>query len=206
MNDLEFKKAISHLQKDRILKQIIENNEQPVFSQEVNIYLDILDSIVSQQLSVKAAATIFKRFVAIFTTPIPQPVEILSKTEEELRSVGLSYQKIKYIKSLAQAIQDETLIIENLTKLTDEEVIVELTKIKGIGRWTAEMILIFSLGRLDVFSLGDLGLRNAVAKAYNIDRDDLKTIEEISQQWSPHRSLAARYLWKSLNNLPKNEK
>jgi DNA-3-methyladenine glycosylase II len=206
MTEADLKIAIAHLQKDKILSEIIITNEQPIFSREINVYLDILDSIVSQQLSVKAAATIFKRFLAVFSTPIPIPEEILAKSEAELRAVGLSYQKIKYVKSLAQAVKDKTLIIENLAKLSDEAVIAELTKIKGIGRWTAEMILIFSLARQDVFSLGDLGLRNAVARAYGVDRDDLKAIEKISQQWSPHRSLASRYLWKSLNNLPKNEK
>lgn len=198
--------ALNHLKKDPVISQLIEKLDEPIPAQEVNLYLDILDSIVSQQLSVKAAATIFKRFIALFSSPVPSPQEILQKSDEELRSAGLSYQKIKYIKSLAQAIQDKSLDLEKLKSLSDEEVIVELTKIKGIGRWTAEMILIFSLQRQDVFSVGDLGLRTAVATLYNVNREDLKTIEEISKSWSPYRSLASRYLWKSLDNMPKEKK
>lgn len=101
---------------------------------------------------------------------------------------------------------DKSLDTEKIKKLQDEEVIIELTKLKGVGRWTAEMILIFSLRRPDVFSIGDLGLRNAVSLHYKVKRDNLKKIEEISKNWSPYRSYAARLLWRSLNNKPLVEK
>jgi DNA-3-methyladenine glycosylase II len=119
-----------------------------------------------------------------------------------LRAVGLSTAKTKYVKSLAQAIEERSLDLEDLRTKSDEEVITELIKIKGIGRWTAEMFLIFTLHRTDVFSVGDLGLRTAVARLYTIDRDNLSEIQKISEQWSPYRSFAARYLWKSLDNEP----
>jgi DNA-3-methyladenine glycosylase II len=195
--------ALNHLRQDAILATIIAKYELETNTQEVDVYLDILDAIVSQQLSVKAAATIFKRFKELFSQPIPPVNEILAMPEEKMRSAGLSFQKIKYVKAFAQALYDKTLDLESLKNLSDEDVITELTKVKGIGRWTAEMILIFSLKREDIFSLGDLGLRNAVARLYDISRDDLKQIEDISKKWAPHRSLASRYLWKSLENTPK---
>jgi DNA-3-methyladenine glycosylase II len=119
-----------------------------------------------------------------------------------LRAVGLSYAKAKYVKSVCEHALSGDVDFEGMRNLPDEEIIAELIKIKGVGRWTAEMFIMFSLNRPDVFSLGDLGLRNAVAKLYNVDRDDLAAIEKISQKWKPYRSLASRYLWKSLDNAP----
>ncbi len=190
--------ALNHLQQDVILAPILAKYEIETNTQEFDVYLDILDAIVSQQLSLKAAATIFKRFKELFSQSVPPINEILAMPDQEMRTAGLSFQKIKYVKSFAQALQDKTLDLDSLKDLSDEEVITELTKVKGIGRWTAEMILLFSLKREDVFSVGDLGLRNAVARLYGIDREDLKQMEEISKKWAPHRSLASRYLWKSL--------
>lgn len=194
------KKALVHLKKDKRLKEIIEKYEIPVWNTKANLFEDITESIINQQLSGKAAATIFNRFKLLFKNKFPEPKQILKMPDEKIRECGISYPKIKYIKGICQAITDKSLNIEKVSKLSDEEVIAELTKLKGIGRWTAEMILIFSLKRPDVFSTGDLGLRTAVSKIYKIERENIKEIEKLSLKWSPFRSLAARYLWMSLNN------
>ncbi len=165
-----------------------------------NLFVDIVSSIVSQQLSVKAADTIWKRFELLFPHKKVTEVALVGLSDQTIRDVGCSFPKIKYMKGLAQMIIDNELDLAGLVHMSDEEVISELTKVKGIGRWTAEMILIFSLARQDVFSIGDLGLRNAISNLYGVDRDDLSAITKLSEAWSPNRSLACRYLWKSLDN------
>lgn len=160
----------------------------------------LVEAIVSQQLSVKAADTIFFRFVALFGK-FPKPEQILKMKESKLREVGLSYQKISYIKDLATKVLSKDLKLNTLSRLDNEAVITELVKVKGIGRWTAEMFLMFSLLRPDVFSSGDLGLRNAIIKLYKLKKPPTeKQLERITKKWSPHRTTASRYLWKSLNN------
>jgi len=193
--------AIKHLRQDPVLSCIIDNYTISSPKPSTNLFRDLLEAIVSQQLSNKAAATIFDRFLTLFPKEkTPRPEEILKLSDETLRSCGLSRQKTSYLKSLAEEIVSNKLVLENLHLLSDEAVISSLTTVKGIGRWTAEMFLIFSLGRQDTFSLGDLGLRAAVAKLYGVDREDKIKIEAISQIWSPYRSLACLYLWKSLEN------
>lgn len=191
-------KAFSHLKKDPILKAIIE--ETVVFENKTNfdLFVAITRNIIGQQLSGKAANTILERFKKVVVSVTPE--KVLALPDQKLRDVGMSWAKVKYVKSLSEAVLNKSLDLEKIKTLQDEEVIIELTKVKGIGRWTAEMILIFHLNRPDVFSLGDLGLRTAVAKLYKIDRNNLKKIAKISAKWSPHRSLASRYLWKSLDN------
>ena len=215
----EHKKALAHLKKDPILRKIIKEYQIEELDGETDVFQDLIESIINQQLSGKAAATIFGRFKSLFKRKtFPAPQQILKVSDEEIRKCGISFSKIKYIKGLCQSIIKKELNIKKLTELSDEEVIVELTKIKGIGKWTAEMILIFSLKRLDVFSAGDLGLRTAVSRlykrefessalkrkfsssAYKVQREDKKKIEEISKRWSPYKSLAARLLWRSLDN------
>lgn len=209
LSKLIHKKAIIHLSKDKKLKLIIEKYELPDWEAESDLFADLVESIINQQLSGKAAATIFGRFRKLFTRSIssgqeaktfPKPKDILKVPDEKMRACGISYSKIKYIKGLCEAIVKKELDLKNLSNLQDEEVIIELTKLKGVGRWTAEMILIFSLRRPDIFSTGDLGLRTAVSKIYKIDREDRIKIEKLSKKWSPHRSLASWYLWKSLEN------
>lgn len=202
------KKALAYLKKDKKLKDVIEKYDFPNWEKESDLFKDLIESIINQQLSGKVAATIFGRFKKLFThsvtsgqdTKFPSPKQILKIPDEKIRECGISYPKIKYIKGLCQAVVDKTLDINNLSNLKDEKVIIELTKIKGIGRWTAEMILIFSLKRADIFSVGDLGLRTAVSRLYKVDREDKIKIEKISKKWSPHRSLASWYLWRSLEN------
>ena len=195
-------KAIVQLSRDPVMKQLIEKYELPGWDYEGDLMYELIDAIIGQQLSVKAAAAIRQRFYDLWPQK-PTPAQILKKNDDELRALGFSYAKARYVKSICQAVIDKTVDFESLRGRSDEEIISELIKIKGVGRWTAEMFIMFSLGREDVFSLGDLGLRNAVAKLYGVERDDLKAIEKISEKWKPYRSLASRYLWKSLENTPK---
>jgi len=196
---LDHKKAIKHLSKDPVIKKLIKTHGELKFDGEVNLLSDIIESIVNQQLSEKAGATIWGRFKALFNSKtFPDPNEVLKTSDEKIRKCGLSYSKIKYIKGVCEALVKNEISLEKLGEQTDEEVINELVRLKGVGKWTAEMILMFSLKRPDVFSLGDLGLRTAVSKLYKVDRNNIKKIEKISLNWSPYRTIAARYLWKSL--------
>lgn len=183
---------------DPIIQKLIDQYGELNWRESRDLFEDLIDAIISQQLSNKASETIFNRFKALFGKAFPTPKQVLEISNEKLRGAGLSNSKVNYIKILAEFLDTKKLILENLKQLGDEAVIAELTKVKGIGRWTAEMILIFSLRRPDVFSLGDLGLRKAVSKLYNVDINDLKKIEEISIRWKPERSKVSRYLWKSL--------
>lgn len=186
--------------KDKVLLELIEKYPAPQFIDKSDkLYQSLIDAIIGQQLSIKAADTILARFVNLFAPKtFPDPDDILAMDIEKLRSAGISYAKISYIKAIAQAFKDKAINIEKIKLMSDEEVIVELTKIKGVGRWTAEMILIFTLNRPDVFSVGDLGIRRAIEKLYNIT--DPKEMVLLAESWSPHRSTACWYLWRSLEN------
>ena len=174
------------------------------------LFQDLVESIISQQLSTKAANTIYSRFLELFgknphkkrdgSTEFPTPEEILKMDTEKLRGAGMSYSKAGYVKNIAQAFKDGNLDVKKIEKMSDEEVIKELTKIKGVGKWTAEMILIFTLNRPDVFSLGDAGLKRAIKNLYKLEKE--AEILELAAKWSPKRSLACWYLWKSLDNEP----
>jgi len=208
--DVNLKKNIS----DPVLRKLIKKCPKPIFEdRSERLFERLVETIISQQLSIKAADTIFERFVKLFrkrdsssllqkdkekVIAFPSAKEVLKMKDEKIRSAGISFRKISYIKGIAQAFLDEKIIIKELKKLSDEEVIIKLTELKGIGKWTAEMILIFSLQRPDVFSVGDLGLRRAIEKLYGIS--DFKEILKLSESWKPYRSLASWYLWRSLEN------
>ena len=195
------KQAPFHLAKDLVMKGLIEKHAPPVWEKPQDLFAAIIRNIIGQQLSGGPARIILQRFIDLFKTDkFPTPKQILSAPDQKIRNCGLSWAKVKYVKELSRMVENGELDLIKVQKLPDEQVIAELTRVKGIGRWTAEMILIFHLQRPDVFSLGDLGLRSAVAKLYKIDRNNLKKIEKISLKWKPYRSLASRYLWKSLDN------
>jgi DNA-3-methyladenine glycosylase II len=162
----------------------------------------LLKSIIYQQLSGKSANAIFKRFLDYYDGKVPKPDQIIETPDELFRTkIGLSYKKIEYIKDLSSRISTKTLDLSLLSALSDEEIIAELIKVKGIGRWTAEMFLIFTLGRQDVMPLGDLGVKKAIQKLYNLSyMPDSQYISKISSSWRPYRSIATWYLWKSLSN------
>lgn len=162
-------------------------------------FVALCDEIVSQQLSIKVAEVIFTRFKALFPKETITVSGVLSLSHEQMRAVGMSNAKVKYIKDLALKVFNNEVILEKLPELADEAVISELTKIKGIGRWTAEMFLMFTLGRENIFSHGDLGLKNAMKKLYKLEDPTKEEIEKITQKWSPYRTYACRILWNSLD-------
>ncbi len=195
-------KIKSHFKKvDPILFKMIGkielvNRELPKSDQ---YFEELCDSIISQQLAGKAAETIFNRFKALFPKGKITSAKTLRLKDEDLRKVGLSRAKATYIKDLALRVENGELDLAKLQTMADEEIIDELVKLKGIGRWTAEMFLMFTLGREDIFSTGDLGLNNAIVKLYGLkDKPTKVYLEELSFKWSPYRSLACRILWKSL--------
>jgi DNA-3-methyladenine glycosylase II len=167
-------------------------------------YGALVRSIAGQQLSVLAARAIYGRLTARFGDRPPTPAEILADDPEELRAAaGFSRAKVGYLRSLAEHVISGELELERLDELSDEQVIAELTAVKGLGVWTAHMFLMFHLERPDVLAVGDLGIRRAIELAYGLDSlPDAATIERIAEPWRPHRTLACRYLWRSLANEP----
>lgn len=160
----------------------------------------LIQSIISQQLSIKVAPIIFQRFLNLFGGSFPANHKILSIETEQLRSCGLSLQKAKYIQNIANFFSEQKLNNEFFYTLSDEEIIQTLTQIKGVGRWTVEMVLIFCLGREDVFSVGDYGIQVAMKKIYNINKEKKeleKKMLKIAENWRPFRSYASLYLWAS---------
>ena len=188
--------------KEPIMQSLAKQYPAPQFDDHSSSLMQyMMRSVISQQLSVKAASTIYERFLNLFETePFPKAEAILKMEDEKIRSAGLSYAKISYIKSIADAFLSNLINQKKIKKQSDEEVIQELIQIRGIGRWTAEMVLIFALQRPDVFSIDDLGVRNAITKLYGIT--DRKEMIKLSEQWKPHRSSACWYLWRSLQNTP----
>lgn len=201
-----FKKAADYLQAhDTILGDVIKNAPLPAYVPHKNYYQELVESIISQQLSVKAAATILKRFKELFSTDFPSPEDILATDIEDLRGVGLSRQKASYIKDLAGRVLDGSVQFAHLDSLTNQEIIDELVQIKGVGVWTVHMFLLFCMGRLDVLPTGDLGIKNGIHKLYALPEkpsaDDIATIA-IDNHWHPYESIASWYVWHSLDNKP----
>lgn len=165
-------------------------------------YLALLQSIISQQLSVKAAQTIYGRFCALFPGQIPSPDFLLKKSVMTLRRAGLSRSKAYTIQEVARLKLERGLHPEDLQRKTDEEIIKELTQVRGVGVWTAQMLLIFSLNRADVFPVQDVGIQNAMKQLYKLGpsgRGLQADMEKICQRWIPWRSVACRYLWRWLH-------
>ncbi|MDQ6811797.1 MAG: DNA-3-methyladenine glycosylase, partial [Actinomycetota bacterium] len=167
-------------------------------------YGALVRAIVGQQLSVHAARAIYARLITRFGDRPPTPAEILGDDPEELRAAaGLSRAKVAFLRSLAEHVICGELDLERLDELSDDAVIAELVAVKGLGEWSAHMFLMFQLERPDVLPVGDLGIRRAIERAYALDGlPDPATIERIAEPWRPHRTLACRYLWRSLRNEP----
>ena len=166
-------------------------------------YGALLRAIVGQQLSTKAARTIYLRVIDLFGGRTPTPQQLLDAAEADLRGAGLSGRKVEYVQDLARHVLSGELELERLEELGDEQVIEEIVAVRGLGRWTAEMFLIFHLQRPDVLSGGDLGIRKAIQIEYGLEQ--MPTPQEVverSEIWSPHRSLASLYLWESLAAVP----
>ena len=190
---------IQHLIKDKRLKKIIELQEPYVLGKQKNVYLHLCNSIMSQQLSTKVAAVFHQRFLNLYKGKNPTTVQIASTPFETLRSIGLSNAKANYVLNVCNFFIDEKITDAKLHKMENEELIKYLSQIKGVGQWTVEMILMFTLGREDIFAVDDLGIQQAICKLYKIDAVDKKTMKEkmllISAKWSPYRTYACRYLW-----------
>jgi len=201
----ELERGVEHVRAhDALLAPLIVTHGLPTFKPHGNYYQELVESIISQQLSVKAAATIAGRFVDLFGH-FPTPEEILEKDFDELRSVGLSGQKTGYIRDLAQHVIEGKVRFDHLDTLTNEEIITELTDVKGIGEWTVHMFLMFCMGRLDVLAYGDLGIRTGIMRLYQLDAlPDKKAAEHIAEvnAWQPYASIACWYIWKVLDNEP----
>jgi DNA-3-methyladenine glycosylase II len=166
-------------------------------------YGALLRAIVGQQLSTKAARTIFLRVCDLFGGSTPSPEQLLEASEEDLRGCGLSGRKVEYVRDLAVHVLDGELELDRLDDLSDEEAIAELVAVRGLGQWTAEMFLLFHLERPDVLSGGDLGIRKAIQIEYGLkEMPAPQRVLEIGEPWRPHRSLASLYLWESLASVP----
>lgn len=190
----------SHLQKDPVLKPIVEQIVLPQLYFQDNVFKELTESIISQQLSTKVAATITKRFHLLLGTDYPTPEDVLDKETEEKRSIGLSYQKVGYMDNIARFWLEHNLTSVKWSEVPDEEIMKLLTQIKGVGKWTVEMVLIFSLLRKDIFPYDDLGIRQQMVRLYNLEstgKQLIKDMEEIAESWRPYRSVASRYLWKA---------
>ena len=190
---------------DSKLAVIIAERGPATLKPHRDYYAELVSGIVGQQLSVKAAATIWRRVLDLFDGHLPTPEQLLKIDAEKIRAAGVSYPKIRYMKDLAQHIIDGRLDMAHISSLPNEEVIEQLTAVKGIGEWSAHMFLIFSLGRLDILPVGDLGIRKAAMDLYDLPvlpgREALEVLAR-KNNWHPYESVAAWYLWASFDNKP----
>lgn len=188
----------SHLKKDKKLSVLMDHCQVEIYKSPLTVYDDLIRSVVSQQLSTSAAATIYGRFIASLSDSRPVHLQILDKSTDELRSVGLSFQKAGYIQNITHHFIDNDLFDYDWDAHTDDEIIHELTKIKGLGKWTVEMILMFSMNREDVLPLDDLIIRNHMISLYNVESKGKQLVSDltaIAELWRPYRTYACRYLW-----------
>lgn len=198
-NDPTMAALIERIGKIDIEERLRRRNEE----RPADAYGALLRSIVGQQVSTKAARAIYNRVLALFGGKTPSPQRLLAVSEEELRGAGLSGRKVEYVRDLARHVLDGELELDRLDQLGDEEVIEEIVAVRGLGRWTAEMFLLFHLERPDILSGGDLGIRKAIQLEYGLG--EMPAPQEtvaFGERWSPHRSLASIYLWESLAAVP----
>lgn len=202
MHHTALQNIIKHLSQDQVLSRILHLDIQ-IPKDKTSLFQALLKAVISQQLSVKAAATIHERFLNLFSNRIPTQEAVLLCTDESLRSIGLSRQKSAYVKNIAQFFVDHDLEQLDWSIYSNQELIDLLTQIKGVGRWTVEMILIFNLGQPDVFPLGDLGIKNAMIELYDLSSEGkslISEMEKIAARWKPYRTYASLFLWRSLSN------
>lgn len=197
---------VAHLSKDKKLAKLINGSEPFQLKFHKNICLRLCASIMSQQLSTKVARVIYHRFLDLYDGREPTPEQIIVTPFEKLRAIGLSNAKTQYVLNVAEFAIDHKLTDGKLQKMSNEEIIELLTQIKGVGRWTVEMLLMFTLGREDLFSVDDYGIQTAMKKIYKLDDSNKKVFKEkmlkISQKWAPYRTYACLYLWHWKDNAP----
>lgn len=199
-------KALKHLSaNDPVMQRLIKTYTRPTFEKHANYYQELVDSIIGQQLSVAAARAIETRFKALFDNQFPTAEQILTVDVETLRSVGFSRPKARYVQDLAQRILDGDVTFDTLDDMSNDEIVAELTQVKGIGEWTVHMFLMFCMARQDVLPVGDLGIRNGVTALYGLKEqatpDDVRQVAE-TNNWRPYESVASWYVWQSLENKP----
>jgi DNA-3-methyladenine glycosylase II len=196
----------AHLCKDKKIKKLIDNHGPFTLTKRKNLCIYLCASIMSQQLSAKVAKVIYQRFLDLYSGKEPTPEQIIATPPAILRGIGLSNAKTAYVQNVARFALEKGMDHKKLGKMNDEEVITYLTEIKGVGRWTVEMLLMFAMHREDVFAFDDLGIQNAMIGLYKLDRTDKKKFREdmmrISKKWSPYRSYACMYLWRWKDNPP----
>lgn len=203
---IKLDEAIAHLKAhDPVMADLIARHPEPTFTKHPHYYQELMSSIIGQQLSVKAAATIKQRFIDLFGH-FPAPEEVLATSIDDMRTIGLSRQKASYLIAIAEHARDQRVDFARLDRLDNDAVINELTAIKGVGTWTVHMFLMFCMARLDVLPVGDLGIKRGVQHAYQLP--GLPTPEQVAaiaeqRHWHPYTSVASRYLWLSLDNTPK---
>lgn len=192
--------ALEHLSKDKKLLPVLTSVEPYQLKKRKNVCLRLCASIMSQQLSTRVAEVIFKRFLELYGSDEPSPQQILDTPFETLRGIGLSNAKANYVQNVARYFLEHNVDDKKLNNMTNDELITFLTAIKGVGRWTVEMLMMFTLGREDIFAPDDLGIQQAMARIYNLDSTDKKGLREkmlkISDKWAPYRTYACFYLWK----------
>jgi DNA-3-methyladenine glycosylase II len=190
---------VEHLKKDKKLAKIIRE-ELPPLQLHKNIPLRLMASIMSQQLSTTVAKVIYKRFLQLYNGKEPKPQQVIDTPHETLRGIGLSNAKAYYVKNVAAFCIEHKITDKKLLAMQNDEITDLLTQIKGVGRWTVEMLLMFSLGREDVFAVDDLGILQGIAGVYKLDTSDKKLLKEkmlkLSEKWSPYRTYACLHLWK----------
>ena len=197
---------IEHLSKDKKLAKLLTDHEPFELKFHKNICLRLCASIMSQQLSTKVAKVIFNRFLDLYEGKDPTPEQIVATPFDKLRAIGLSNAKTQYVLNVAQFAIDRKLDDKKLKKMSDEEIIELLTQIKGVGKWTVEMLLMFTLGREDIFAVDDYGIQVGMKKLYRLDDNDKKSFKEkmlkVSKKWSPYRTYACMHLWSWKDNKP----
>jgi DNA-3-methyladenine glycosylase II len=197
---------IIHLSKDKKLSKLIAQQETFTLKSHKNICLRLCASIMSQQLSTKVAKVIYHRFLDLYEGNEPTPQQIVVTSLETLRGIGLSNAKAQYVLNVAQFAIDHNLDDKRMKKMSNEDIIELLTQIKGVGRWTVEMLLMFTLGREDVFAVDDYGIQVAMKKIYKLDDSNKKEMREkmlkLSEKWSPYRTYACLHLWHYKDNVP----
>ena len=193
-------KHVEHLSKDKKMKKLIEEVEPYELTKRKKIYLRLCSSIMSQQLSTKVAEVIYKRFIDLYDGKEPSAQQILDTPATVLRGIGLSNAKVSYVHNVARFAIEEGMDETKLGKMSNDEVVEYLTRIKGVGRWTVEMILMFTMGREDVFAVDDLGIQQSMIKLYRLKYEDKKELRQamlkISGKWAPYRTYACFYLWR----------
>jgi DNA-3-methyladenine glycosylase II len=195
-----------HLRKDKVLKKILKDSDEIKLKKSANLFLSLCGSVTGQQLSTKVAEVIYNRFLRLYPQP-PGPEEVLATPDEILRGIGLSASKLSYIQNISTFALEHGISVRKLGRMSNEEVVEYLTQIKGIGRWSEEMLMMFSMGREDVFAVDDRGIQVVMAELYGLNKADKKQLKSdmlrISAKWSPYRTYACIHLWDYKDNAPK---